>query len=281
MRVSSVRRISHAVRVLIGVAAMSVALCASTSASSLILTSEPQGAAVTIGDKEAGTTPCTVPVPDTYVGALRVRIALEGYVPFVCEVNIVPQQQVTVKALLLPVSVVSGVAAGGDGNPVPGDTEAKIAPVRQQIEAALARFRQDCGTWPAALSDLTVVGADKLSNRINAAGERIRGESYAGPYLASLPTDPVTGGVDWVYDSATGVVRSRAELPPAARLPGAPIVPGQEMTVESWVDLFCRAIGLTTGDSTRVATTPGADHPSVRAAPPPGGGEGLAEWRPL
>lgn len=275
------RRTSQAVRVVVGVAALSAALCATARASSLILTSEPPGGVVTIGEQQVGTTPYTVHVPDTYIGSVRVQITFEGRVPFVCEVNVVPEQQIVIKALLVPVSDVGGAPGGGPGNGLPPDPHARIAPVRQQIEAALARFRQDCGAWPAALLDLTVASGADLSDRINAAGERIRGESYAGPYLASLPTDPVTRAVDWVYDSATGVVQSRAELPAAARLPGAPIVPGQVMTVESWVDLFCKAIGLTASGSGGAAPTPGADHPSVRTAPPPGGGEGLAEWRPL
>ncbi|MGD9495586.1 MAG: DUF2330 domain-containing protein [Armatimonadota bacterium] len=70
----------------------------------------------------------------------------------------------------------------------------------REIDAALAGFAQDTGCYPARLEDLTgrtppERGLDASGNPAALAG------NYAGPYLALLPVDPLTGRRDtWVYE---------------------------------------------------------------------------------
>ena len=70
----------------------------------------------------------------------------------------------------------------------------------EQLDIAIAAFASDTGCYPARLADLTARtpprrGLDASGNPAPVAGE------YAGPYLAVLPVDPLTGRRDtWVYE---------------------------------------------------------------------------------
>jgi len=230
-----------------------VSLCllgfSASHAANLVLTSEPVGAAVTLDGEAQGQTPLTVPVPDTAIGSVEVRFELPGYVPSIVEIGLAPQRDVVVKAVLVPLSDLTAGNSGHDassGAPLVSPAAYADAETRA-ITEALGRFRTDCRAYPASLDDLAVRSADDLSARVNAAGERLVGEGFRGPYLAAIPVDPVTGAADWYYDSATGEVCSQLARPALATVTLRPAATAQAVSLEEWLRLFARATGVTCG----------------------------------
>lgn len=283
-RLRSFRLLYH--RSELAVVVLLLAANPSAHATVLVLTSDPVGAQVILNGEPKGVTPLQVIIPDTYVGAAALEFKTDSHVPARVEVNLVPGQQVTLKVVLVPVERATRVAEP----PAPRDDSALLALSRQSTEAqrsflveALRRFESDCGTWPAALADLTASDASQLSRLYNSSGGRIVPDKYRGPYIPAIPVDPATGQADWVYDDASGEVRSRAETPPDTRLEPLALPAAEPLPLEQWLDLFCRASGLTElrisgavhGPAPLTDTGPAAASDSVRAD-----GD-LSGWQPL
>jgi len=97
------------------------------------------------------------------------------------------------------VRVLQPAEAGGT-RPVATRAASRLDSALQQLDIAIAAFASDTGCYPARLEDLTARtppqgGLDASGNAAAVAGE------YAGPYLAVLPVDPLTGRRDtWVYE---------------------------------------------------------------------------------
>lgn len=262
-----------------------LSLGAAAGATPLVLTSDPPGATVSVNGQDMGVTPLTLTVADTFVGAARVEFALEGYVPLIVEVVINPGQQITLKGVLSRVEEV-GRPGSATLAPALSPTQPSGAAL-ERIRQAVVAFRADCGAWPAVLSDVCAPGPESLSRLFNDAGETIARDGYRGPYLDSLPIDPATGGVDWVYDSATGRVTSRAATPADATMPPAAYGSGS-ITLEEWVALLVQATGvMALSEAPAPSVRPG---PSVNGGPrglsPPGLVEQtptgpVLDWRPV
>ena len=78
------------------------------------------------------------------------------------------------------------------------------------VRTAVASFRTDTGYYPLKLSDLTVASSEALSTPntgIDSAGVRqpISAANFHGPYLQSVPSDPVSGNA-LNYSTANGTV---------------------------------------------------------------------------
>lgn len=67
---------------------------------------------------------------------------------------------------------------------------------------AISLFQTDTGVYPKSLADLSATSADGVTATITAS-------DWHGPYLESIPTDPVSGNA-LNYDSTTGKVTSSA-----------------------------------------------------------------------
>jgi len=74
------------------------------------------------------------------------------------------------------------------------------------VRNAINLFQADTGNYPNGLADLSeaTVGSVKV-----AGGAAVKAADWHGPYLESIPTDPVSGNA-LTYDSATGKVTSSA-----------------------------------------------------------------------
>ncbi len=260
-------------------------LTACAEATPLVLTSDPAGAAVALNGQDVGVTPVTLTIADTFVGAARVEFIHEGYVPLVVEVVISPGQQITLKGVLTSLQdLVSTPTGGGPTDLGPSQMSSQV---QEQARQAVVRFRADCGAWPAVLSDVCAPGPESLSRLFNDAGETIIASGYRGPYLDSLPIDPSTGGVDWLYDSATGEVVSRGARPADATMPPATRGSGA-ITLEEWVGLLVRAAGIVAQGEAPAPSirpgpavdggTPGLSRPG--AVDPSPAGPAL-DWRPI
>jgi len=79
-------------------------------------------------------------------------------------------------------------------------TEANLRRELYTLRAAIERFQGDTGLYPQALEDLLLATPPPYVQR----------DSWSGPYLQTLPQDPITHRRDWNYDPSTGTVRSQA-----------------------------------------------------------------------
>jgi general secretion pathway protein G len=60
------------------------------------------------------------------------------------------------------------------------------------VRNSLELFHNDTGAWPATLSDLAVTTAPASGKDSTGATKTISSSDFKGPYIQSVPTDPVS-----------------------------------------------------------------------------------------
>lgn len=73
------------------------------------------------------------------------------------------------------------------------------------VRNAVELFKNDTGAYPAALSDLAATAAPASGKDSAAATKTITAADFKGPYLTSVPTDPVSGSA-LTYSVTAGTV---------------------------------------------------------------------------
>ncbi len=219
----------------------------------LTVTSEPPGAAVSLDGQPVGNTPLTLNLPDQALSHW-LEISAQGYVPVTVSFSAVPERAQAFHFVLVPAAQAAPATQGpaaegssasegvwrplpeGEGGAPPAAGSSELAALR----AALERFRADCGQWPMRLSDLTVGDARQLAYLSPQARAAFR-----GPYLKAIPRDPATGRADWLYDSISGRVESRASLPYRPGAGGtAALPPAGDEALRAFVRTLLRAAGM-------------------------------------
>lgn len=91
--------------------------------------------------------------------------------------------------------------------------EARMKTDLRLIRGAVERFHNDTGAYPALLSDLVKPAAPAQGKDSSGNNVPINASDWHGPYLQSLPKDPISGA-GYSYDAATpgrvGEVKSSA-----------------------------------------------------------------------
>ncbi|MFI5386118.1 MAG: type II secretion system protein [Fimbriimonadales bacterium] len=80
------------------------------------------------------------------------------------------------------------------------------------IRNAIELFHTDTGAWPAALTDLQVTSPPASGKDNTGASKSINGPDFHGPYLRTVPNDPVAAAAFTysVTSPTVGVVTSSA-----------------------------------------------------------------------
>ena len=87
-------------------------------------------------------------------------------------------------------------------------TRSKEAALRSDLKLvrnAVALFQTDCGSYPASLSALTATTAPAKGKDNAGVDANITAANWHGPYLQSVPTDPVSGTA-FTYSTTSGSV---------------------------------------------------------------------------
>ncbi len=84
--------------------------------------------------------------------------------------------------------------------------EASLKTDLKLVRNAVATFQADIGKNPASLEDLVETDKTKVKDKDGAV---VSASDWHGPYLESLPADPISGN-DFSYTPATGKVTSSA-----------------------------------------------------------------------
>lgn len=84
--------------------------------------------------------------------------------------------------------------------------EASLKTDLKLVRNAVATFQADIGKYPSSLEDLVETDKAKVKDK---DGNVVAANDWHGPYLESLPTDPISGN-DFDYTAATGKVTSSA-----------------------------------------------------------------------
>ncbi|MGI6294835.1 MAG: prepilin-type N-terminal cleavage/methylation domain-containing protein [Armatimonadota bacterium] len=84
--------------------------------------------------------------------------------------------------------------------------EASLKTDLKLVRNAVATFQADIGKYPNSLEDLVETDKAKVKDK---DGNVVAASDWHGPYLESLPADPISGN-DFTYTAATGKVTSSA-----------------------------------------------------------------------
>ncbi|NLN79559.1 MAG: prepilin-type N-terminal cleavage/methylation domain-containing protein [Armatimonadetes bacterium] len=84
--------------------------------------------------------------------------------------------------------------------------EASLKTDLKLVRNAVGAFQADIGKYPNGLVDLTETDKSKVKD---STGSTVNVSDWHGPYLESLPKDPISGA-DFNYVAATGKVTSSA-----------------------------------------------------------------------
>ncbi|MBV6457204.1 MAG: hypothetical protein HONBIEJF_00311 [Fimbriimonadaceae bacterium] len=102
----------------------------------------------------------------------------------------------TLVELLIVIVILAVLAAIAIPRFMDSGLRSKEASLKSNIKLcrnAVELFHNDTGAWPSALSDLTGSSAPAAGKDAAGAAKSITASDYKGPYLQSVPTDPVSG----------------------------------------------------------------------------------------
>ncbi|MCA0361603.1 MAG: prepilin-type N-terminal cleavage/methylation domain-containing protein [Armatimonadetes bacterium] len=78
------------------------------------------------------------------------------------------------------------------------------------VRSSVQMFFTDTGAFPNSLADLTVTTAPGTGRSRSGASVNIDFRDWRGPYLATLPSDPISGNAFTYYPSPSGAFRAGA-----------------------------------------------------------------------
>ena len=102
----------------------------------------------------------------------------------------------TLVELLIVVVILAVLAAIAIPRFMDSGQRSKEASLRGNLKLcrnAIELFHNDTSAWPSALSDLPGTAAPAAGKDSAGAAKSITAADYKGPYLQSVPTDPVSG----------------------------------------------------------------------------------------
>ena len=114
----------------------------------------------------------------------------------------------TLVELLIVIVILAVLAAIAIPRFMDSGTRSKEASLRGDLKLmrnAIELFHNDTGAWPAATSDLAVTTAPSAGKDNAGAAKTILSSDYKGPYMQTVPTDPVSGSA-FTYSTTAGSV---------------------------------------------------------------------------
>lgn len=102
----------------------------------------------------------------------------------------------TLVELLIVIVILAVLAAIAIPRFMDSGTRSKEASLKSDLKLvrnAIELFHNDTGAWPAATSDLAVTTAPTAGKDNAGAAKTINSGDYKGPYMQTVPTDPVSG----------------------------------------------------------------------------------------
>ncbi len=114
----------------------------------------------------------------------------------------------TLVELLIVIVILAVLAAIAIPRFMDSGTRSKEASLKGDLKLmrnAIELFHNDTGAWPAATSDLAVTTAPTAGKDNAGAAKTITAGDYKGPYMQTVPTDPV-GGAAFTYSITSPTV---------------------------------------------------------------------------
>lgn len=102
----------------------------------------------------------------------------------------------TLVELLIVIVILAVLAAIAIPRFMDSGLRSKEASLRGNLKLcrnAIELFHNDTSAWPSSMADLTVTTAPASGKDSAGAAKSIAAADYKGPYLQSVPTDPVSG----------------------------------------------------------------------------------------
>jgi general secretion pathway protein G len=115
----------------------------------------------------------------------------------------------TLVELLIVIVILAVLAAIAIPRFMDSGTRSKEASLHGDLKLlrnSIELFHNDTGAWPAALADLAGTTAPVSGKDNTGTTKTINAPDFKGPYLQSLPTDPVNGGAAFSYSVTAGSV---------------------------------------------------------------------------
>ena len=95
--------------------------------------------------------------------------------------------------VIIVIAVLAAIALPKFGNSSTRAREASLRSHLREIRNAVGRFSNDCGAYPANLTDLAASAAPASGVDQTGAARTIRASDWHGPYLQTLNNDPISG----------------------------------------------------------------------------------------
>jgi general secretion pathway protein G len=114
--------------------------------------------------------------------------------------------------VIIVIAVLAAIAIPKFVNSSARSKEASLHADLKLVRDAIERFHSDTSVYPASLDSLSATAAPSTGNDATGASVGINAPDWRGPYVASVPTDPVSSvGLTYSVTSPTvGQVNSSA-----------------------------------------------------------------------
>ena len=114
----------------------------------------------------------------------------------------------TLVELLIVVIIIAVLAAIAIPKFANSSTRSRESALRGELKLlrnAVELFKNDCGCYPAQISDLAATAAPATGKDSSAATYTIASANWHGPYISAVDTDPIDGS-SFTYSTTSGTV---------------------------------------------------------------------------
>jgi general secretion pathway protein G len=95
--------------------------------------------------------------------------------------------------VIIVIAVLAAIAIPKFVNSSARSKESSLHADLKLVRNAVALFQNDTGYYPATLSDIAAITAPANGKDSTGTSQTILSSNWKGPYIATLPTDPVSG----------------------------------------------------------------------------------------
>lgn len=107
--------------------------------------------------------------------------------------------------VIIVIAILAAIAIPKFSNSSKASKESALKADLRLLRNGVEMFKNDTGVFPSALADLAATSAPANGKDEAGANKAIVAADWRGPYLQSIPTDPISGAA-YTYSTTAGSV---------------------------------------------------------------------------